>query len=210
MVLALCSSAIRRYLLAQGDLPENSLVAGVPVSTRKSDDKSLDNQVSIVFVEIETQRDNPLQCLMAIHENTKNAKEVAAVLGSSGVGGFADAIPPAAVELLGWVFDTAKLENLLPMVSNTVISNVPGPPIPLYVCGGKVEALYPLAPVLMGAGFNITVMSYVDKVNFGFMLDPHLVPDPWFLAEGMSVALDDLEAAMLKDKADLKKKPDNG
>lgn len=206
VVLALCSSAVRRYLLAQGDLPKESLITGVPVSTRKNDDKSLDNQVGLISVALETQLENPRQRLMAIHKNAKNAKEVAAVLGTTNIQGVANAIPPVAIELLGWVFDTAKLDNVIPLVSNTVISNVPGPPFPLYICGGKVEVLYPLAPVLMGAGFNITVMSYVDKVNFGFMLDPHLVPDPWFLAQGISLALDELEAAVIEDKAETKPK----
>ena len=200
VVLALCSSTIRRYLQAQGDLPKDSLVGGVPVSTRSGDDKSLDNQVGTMSVALETQLDDPLKRLMAIHKNTKNAKEVAAALGATDIQSVANSIPPVAIELLGWVFDTAKLDAVLPVVVNTVISNVPGPPIPLYLCGGKIEALYPLAPILMGMGLNITVMSYVEDINFGFMLDPHLIPDPWFLAEGIALAVDELEAVMVDEQ----------
>lgn len=200
VVLALCSSAIRRYLQAQGDLPKESLISGVPVSTRSGDDKNLDNQVGTISVALETQLDDPLKRLMAIHKGTKNAKEVVAALGATNIQSVADSVPPVAIELLSWVFDTAKLDAVVPLAVNTIISNVPGPPIPLYLCGGKIEALYPLAPILMGMGLNITVMSYVEDINFGFMLDPHLVPDPWFLAEGIALAVDELEAAMVDEQ----------
>jgi diacylglycerol O-acyltransferase len=106
------------------------------------------------------------------------------------------ALPPVAIQLLTWVMNSANLEGKIPLTANTIISNVPGPTFPLYICGGKVDAIYPLAPVLVGMGLSITVMSYVDDINFGFMLDPNLVPEPWLLAEGIANGVEELKQAI--------------
>ena len=75
------------------------------------------------------------------------------------------------------------------------ISNVPGPPFPLYVAGAQVLDTYPMGPIYEGFGLNITLMSYLDRVDFGLIADPALVPDVWRIADGLREALDELKAA---------------
>jgi hypothetical protein len=84
-------------------------------------------------------------------------------------------------------------ESLRP-VHNLVISNVPGPPFPLYLGGAELVAAYPMGPVMDGAGLNITVLSYRDHIDIGFMADRELVPDVWKLAEAVQPAFDELVA----------------
>jgi diacylglycerol O-acyltransferase / wax synthase len=85
-----------------------------------------------------------------------------------------------------------NLMSRMPMRINTVVSNVPGPPVPLYMCGGKVVAVFPSSVILEGMGLNVTVFSYLDRVDFGILVDPDLVPDIWVLANEVRGALGDL------------------
>jgi hypothetical protein len=78
---------------------------------------------------------------------------------------------------------------------NLIISNVPGPPFPIYCAGAKIVSLYPMGPLLYGTGVNITVFSYEDHVDFGFMTCRDLVPEPWKLVEGIQEAMAELHAA---------------
>ncbi|MBW2713360.1 MAG: DUF1298 domain-containing protein, partial [Deltaproteobacteria bacterium] len=196
VILAICGSALRNYLKAQKALPEEPLVAGVPISTREEGDKNLDNQVGTLSVSLETQLKDPVKRLKEIHKRSVAAKDIAGEMGATDVQAMGTALPPVAIELASWLMSSAKLDAKIPLAANTIISNVPGPPMPLYICGGKVEAIYPLAPVLVGMGLSITIMSYINDVNFGFMLDPNLVPEPWLLAEGIENGVKELKDAI--------------
>ena len=80
-------------------------------------------------------------------------------------------------------------------IFNVCISNVPGPPFPLYVAGAQVLDTYPMGPIFECFGLNITLMSYLDRVDFGLVADPSLVPDVWRIADGLREALEELKAA---------------
>jgi diacylglycerol O-acyltransferase len=81
------------------------------------------------------------------------------------------------------------------MAANALVSNVPGPPIPLYTKGARVRAIYPFGPLMLGMGLNVTVMSYLDSVDFGLQVDPELVPDPWRITDRIPDALEELVKA---------------
>ena len=81
-------------------------------------------------------------------------------------------------------------------IHNVVISNVPGPPFPLYYAGAKLESTLPMGPVMEGAGLNITVISYMDHVDIGFVVCRELVPDVWALADHAEDAMAELLAAV--------------
>ncbi len=85
-----------------------------------------------------------------------------------------------------------SLMSRIPLRVNTVVSNVPGPDVPLYMCGGKVIAVFPSSVILEGMGLNVTIFSYLDRVDFGIHIDPDLVPDVWTLADRVPAALADL------------------
>ena len=88
----------------------------------------------------------------------------------------------------------SKLADTHRPIHNVIISNVPGPPFPLYYAGAELVAAYPMGPVMEGAGLNITVFSYRDSVDFGFMACRELVPDVWAMADAVEEAFDELLA----------------
>ncbi len=193
VVLELCGSAVRRYLEAQGELPAESLVVSVPVSTRGAGDKDLGNQVGSMMVSWATDIDDPVERLRTIHENTLQAKEMSEAMRARDIQAMGDTVAPAVLNLAYRMISSTAAS--MPIGANAVVSNVPGPPVPLYMAGGRLEATYPMSLILPGMGLNITVVSYVDRVDFGVTVDPELVPDPWFLADGIPLALEELKEA---------------
>ncbi|CAN5571604.1 hypothetical protein BH24ACT4_BH24ACT4_20680 [soil metagenome] len=93
------------------------------------------------------------------------------------------------------MYTRRDLARRTPPSNNVVISNVPGPDFPLYIAGGIVESMFQMGPLLMGMSMNITVFSYRDHVDFGFLTCPESVPDPYRIANGVGPALDTLEEA---------------
>ena len=79
-----------------------------------------------------------------------------------------------------------------PVLHNLILSNVPGPPVPLYLAGARLVGIYPLGPVMDGAGLNVTVLSQEDRVGFGIVACPELVPDVWQIADAIPEALHEL------------------
>jgi hypothetical protein len=90
-------------------------------------------------------------------------------------------------------------------IFNVTISNVPGPPFPLYSIGARMVANYPVGPVMDGGGLNITVMSYLDQLDFGLQACPDVLPDLWSLADALPTALDELVKAAGVTPAQVKK-----
>ena len=193
VVLELCASAVRRYLIANDELPDESLVVSCPVSTRSDDDKQLGNQVGSMMVSWATDIEDPVERLQQISENTGSAKEMSAAIRAREIQAMGDTVSPAVLNLAYRMI--AATAARMPAAANAVVSNVPGVPVPLYMAGGRVEASYPVSIIMPGMGLNITVVSYMDRMDFGFTVDPDLVPDPWYLSEGVEIALDELKAA---------------
>ena len=106
--------------------------------------------------------------------------------------------PPLLVGLASRALWASNITDRLPVVANVIVSNVPGPPVPIYMCGAKVTGIYASSVLLAFAGLNVTLMSYIDRVDFGFTTDPDMVDDPWDIADGIQDALVELmEAAGL-------------
>lgn len=188
-VLALCSGALRRYLADEGALPELPLVAQVPVSTRTAADHQGDGtKVGAMFASLATHLDDPGDRLRAINESTRAAKEMRVSLQRDRSVGMTDALPPAAIMLAARALSASQLEERAP-VFNVIVSNVPGPDFPLYVAGSELVALYPMGPLLYGAGLNVTVMGYRGALHFGFLTCRSAVPVPQRIADGVHLEL---------------------
>jgi diacylglycerol O-acyltransferase len=99
------------------------------------------------------------------------------------------------VGLAARMYTGARLEDRTPPVFNLIISNVPGPPFDLYMAGARITGIYPMGPLLYGAGLNITVMSNATGVDFGLLTCREVVPDPWVIADALADALDELARA---------------
>ena len=177
VVLAICAGALRRYLEAKGEVPEKPLLAAIPASVRTADQRGvMGNRVSAMFATLATQLDDPVERLFAVREVMSGAKQVHEDIGGQTLTEWAEVAAPALFSRGIRIYERL-LQGRHPPIINLVVSNVPGPSFPLYCGGAKLVGLFPLGPVLAGAGLNITVLSYLDNVGFGLIGVRELVPD---------------------------------
>jgi WS/DGAT/MGAT family acyltransferase len=195
VVLAICGGALRRYLEKHDVLPEAPLVSAVPVSTRAEGDTTFDNQITNMFVSLATDVEDPLERLKAINRSTTSAKAMTKALGARQIQSLGEVASPLILGTAIRAIYRTQLMTKSPVRVNTLVSNVPGPQVPLYMCGAKVVGIYPSSVILEGMGVNITVFSYLDRLDFGIHVDPDLVPDPWVIASGVTEALTELMMA---------------
>jgi diacylglycerol O-acyltransferase / wax synthase len=191
VVMALASGVLRQFLFDRGELPNSSLVAMVPVSVHGKSDRPGRNQISGMFARLETQIADPAERLKAIAYANSVAKQHSSAIGASLLQDWSQFAAPAIFGLAMRAYARTSLTKRRP-VHNLIISNVPGPQLPLYLLGCEVKAMYPLGPIFHGSGLNITVMSLNGKLDVGLIGCPELVPDLWELADDFVVGMEEL------------------
>ena len=169
IVLAICSGALREYLLSQDALPKKPLIAMVPASVR-DDDSSMSNRITMILANLGTHKEDPLERLAIVRRSVQNAKEKFKRMNSNQI-----------LNYSAFVYSAAGLNiasGLLPkrQAFNLVISNVPGPREPLYWNGARLDALYPASLILDGQALNITMTSYLDKLEVGLTACRNALP----------------------------------
>ena len=192
IVLLLCSTALRRYFSKHGTLPKKSLIAAVPVSLRAKGDTRSDTQASIGVVSLGTHLGDLRKRLAHILAATTAMKETMGSLKSVLPTDYPSIGVPWLVEAVTALYGKARVADRIPLLANLTISNVPGPPVPLYLAGARMVAIYPTSIVMHGIGLNITVESYDQQMDFGLMADAAAMPDVRMLADAIRVAFDDL------------------
>jgi diacylglycerol O-acyltransferase / wax synthase len=195
--MSLVAGGLRRYLQRNNALPETALIAGCPVSLRQPGDTKLGNQVTMMKVNLATEYADPRIRLLAIRDSANIAKEVTADMAP----GFDAEISlpglPAAIRAATRAFEASKAANVAPVAVNLVISNVPGPRETLYSNGARVLTHYPVSIPAHGAGVNITVQSYVDRLYFAITACADALPDADQLRDDMNMAFAELKELML-------------
>ncbi|WP_424749731.1 WS/DGAT/MGAT family O-acyltransferase [Mycobacterium sp.] len=194
VVMALVSGVLRQYLAERNALPESSLVASVPVSVHGKSDRPGRNQVTAMFSSLHTELADPVDRLKAIAKANSVAKEHSSVIGASLLQDWSQFAAPAVFGIAMRLYARTRLTDSNP-VHNLVVSNVPGPQVPLYLLGCQVTAMYPLGPIFHGSGLNITVMSLQGTLNVGLISCPELLPDLWEMADEFAVGMEELLAA---------------
>jgi diacylglycerol O-acyltransferase / wax synthase len=194
MVLMVCSTALRRYFSSRRALPRKSLIAAVPITLREKGDTRSDNQASMSFISLGTNIADAKKRLAHVKAATAAMKSTMGQLKSILPTDFPSLGVPWLIEAATALYGKAKVADRLPQVANVVISNVPGPPLPLYMAGAKMLTNYPTSIVVHGMALNITVQSYDKSLDFGLMADAAAMPDVRELANAITVAFDDLRA----------------
>jgi WS/DGAT/MGAT family acyltransferase len=189
VVMALCAGGLRSWLEARNELPEQPLVAMVPVSIRTGEEtEKWTNRVSGIFASLPTDEPDPIQRVARVHEAMVGAKGLFDAVPADSLTDFTQFAPPA-VFARAMRTSTRLMARSSPV--NLVISNVPGPRDPLYTAGARMLHYYPVSTIVDGQGLNITVQSYMDTLDFGLIACRELVPDVWDLAD---LIVDDLRA----------------
>lgn len=186
VVMAMCAGVLRTWLLEHDALPEVPLVAMVPVSIRDPRaHASGGNRVSAMLASLPTQVSDPVERLARVHQATEIAKSQQAFIPQGLVDDISDFAPPALTARAARMMFGSQLLNRLPAF-NVVISNVPGPNIPVYMAGAKLLAHYPVSIVTDGVGLNITLIGYLGQLHFGIVAAREVVPDVDRMTAGLS------------------------
>jgi diacylglycerol O-acyltransferase / wax synthase len=187
IILAMCAAALRAYLRELDALPDKPLVAMVPMSIRR-DDSDSGNQVGMVLANLATHIEDPKERLATISRSVKNSKDRFAKMSQTEI-----------LSYLGTSMAVSGLNMATGLVPerqsfNLVISNVPGPRQPLYFDGARLDGIYPVSIVLDGQALNITVLSNVDKLEFGLVACRRTLPHMQKLLTHLEQGLRELEA----------------
>lgn len=187
VTLAMCASALRRYLLDLDALPDRPLVAMVPVSTRK-DDSDSGNQVAMVLASLATHLADPADRFKAILRSMGAAKERLARMSPAEMLNYlAVVMAPSGINMATGLAPTWQAFNV-------VVSNVPGPKQTLYFNGARMEGTYPVSIVLDGQALNITLTSYGDDMEVGLVACRRTLPHMQKLLQYLEDGLAELEA----------------
>jgi WS/DGAT/MGAT family acyltransferase len=202
MVLMVCSTALRRYFGKKRTLPKKSLIAAVPITLRDAGDTSADNQASMSLISLGTNIADPRRRLAHVRAASAAMKSTMGSVKSILPTDYPSLGVPWLIEAATALYGKARVADKIPQVANVVISNVPGPPVPLYIAGARMLTNYPTSIVVHGMALNITVQSYDQSLDFGLIADAVAVPDVKMLAEAIAIAFDDLRALPLPHERD--------
>lgn len=191
VVLASCTYGLRSYLQTHDTIPDRPLVCSVPVSTHGAGDPGRSaNQVSTMFVNLPVQLADPVDQLQAIHVGSLGAKDVQQSVGTEMISDVIELIPASLFHAATRLYSDAGFADRFAPVHNLVVSNVIGSPVPLYLAGAQVVAMFPFGPLMEGTGLNVTVLSNNGEMNIGLIACPHLVPDLDDLLESMATGVE--------------------
>jgi len=196
VITAVVGGALRHYLDSRGELPEQPLLAAAPVSVHDQTEKRVGaTKLSVMFSSLATNEKDPVARLRTIASANDGAKEIQRMVGADTLMRWAEHSWLNAFALGARLYSTLHLADHHRVIHNLILSNVPGPPVPLYMAGARLVGVYPLGPIMDGAGLNVTALSQGDRVGFGIVSCPDLVSRVWDIADEMPRALLELVEA---------------
>ena len=195
VVLTVTSGAMRRFFAGRGEEHEGSLVAMVPVSVRGAGERdALGNRITALLVSLADGVGEPATRLGYIREGMASAKAQNRSVDADLFAGWAQATCPVVATRMSRLVTNLRLFDRVAPMFNLIVSNVPGPDIPLYLAGARMEAMYPVGPIIEGVGVNVTIFSYGDSMFVGVQGCWDLVPDVEVIGRAMEESLAELVA----------------
>ena len=198
VILTVCAGALRHYLLHHEELPEESLVAWVPINARRGahdGGKDIGNFVTSMTTPIFTDIEDPLERLQHIHAATRESKAARSGVSARLMTDLSQHVPAATLVTAGrLVLRAGMAANLC----NLFISNVPGPQVPVYMNGAKQVATYGLAPLVDGMGLFVATPSYDGKISFNVTSTRETLPDIEFFVDCIDESLADCSKIVTK------------
>jgi diacylglycerol O-acyltransferase len=210
VVMAVCAGGLRTWLELHDALPDEPLVALVPVSIRTGEEADRwTNRVSMLTTALPTDEPDPVARIRRVHDAMASSKELFQALPAERLTDFTEFPPPAVFARAMRLSARLRLGSRL-TPGNLVISNVPGPRRPLYAAGARLEHYYPVSVIMEGQGLNVTVQSYLDRLDFGVVACPELVPDVEVLLRAILDEIDALAAYAGQSAAPATPSPPSG
>lgn len=198
VILAICAGALRKYLLEKDELPEKPLVAMVPVSTRtKEQSDDMGNQVSAMYIQLATDEEDHLKRLKTIHVNTLIGKLYQDAIDAESLMGYAEVIPFGLANVAARYYSRANIAKKHNPIFNLVITNVPGPQLPLYMAGHKLHTNMGTAPIIDGMGLIVPIFSYNGTISISPTSASNIMPDISLFARYIREAANEMEQAAL-------------
>jgi hypothetical protein len=161
----------------------------------KVDDTHNNTQVSLLFANLGSDIEDPVERLQSVAVANQAAKALQDSIGDDILLQWLDHAWLRGIGLGAKLYSRLHLADHHPVIFSLILSNVAGPRDPLYLAGGRLVGLYPLGPIMDGLGLNITVLSEEDRLGFGVVSCPELVPDVWRLAATFPEAVAELRSA---------------
>ncbi len=194
--LAIIGGAMRKYLLSKDDLPDNTLTAMAPISVRSDKEKGdMGNQVAAMIAPLGTHIEDPVERLAYVHSQTTNSKAMTEAVGARNMTEMSKISPALYMALGAQLYTRLGLANRMGPPFTTVVTNVPGPPVPIYSSGARLESMMGLLCLTDGLGLGHVVQSYVDEATIAFTACRTLMPDPEFYAECLQESFEELRDA---------------
>jgi len=210
-MLTIVAGGLRKYLDSKGELPDQSLVTGCPIDVRSPEERAAGgNMVGFMNVALRTDINEPLERLAAVHAESLSAKAYAEALGPRMMVDLSDVMPGNVLSLAIRAASSTGLSEANVM-QNTIVTNVPGAPFQLYLCGAALIDSISLGPLLPNVGlFHIVYSSVLEKkgsINLSFTACRDMLPDPAFYADCLQQSFDELRTATLQRAKPAKTKP---
>jgi diacylglycerol O-acyltransferase / wax synthase len=197
VVLGLVGEALRSWLADRGELPGRALVAEVPVSIRTAATRhDVGSRVANSFVSLATDIGDPVERLRAIHRSSQDAKAMQRDFAACKRVNLSDVPVPGLLGLAVRAFAATGLDARIPPIYSAIVSSIPGPTIDFYMAGAKVNAIYPMGPLMYASGLTVTALTLGDQIHFGLVTCPDVVPDGWAIADRLQDALAQLTGAI--------------
>lgn len=201
-VLFVIGGALRRYFSKHGPLPRKSLIAAVPVSTRAAGDTTSNNQATMTLMSLGTHLASPAERLAHVMASSQAMKAQMNQLKSLMPTDFPSLGIPWLMQAGAMLYGRAKVAEKLPVIANVVISNVPGPQMPLYLAGAKMITNYPTSIAVHGLALNVTVQTYNQSLDIGLMACGEALPETAELAAYVEAAFMEFQALPVAEVAD--------
>lgn len=198
--LAIIGGALRQYLAHHGELPDRTLTAMAPISVRGSDEQGdMGNQVAAMIAPLGTHLADPGERLAYVHSQTVNSKAMTDALGARNMTEMSKVSPALFMALGAQLYTRLGLASRVAPPFSTVVTNVPGPPVPIYSAGARLESMMGLLCLTDGMGLGHVVQSYVGQATIAFTADRKLMPDPEFYADCIEQSFTELRDLARKD-----------
>jgi WS/DGAT/MGAT family acyltransferase len=200
VVLTVVAGALGRHMRRHGhDTQDVTLKAMVPVSVRADVERgALGNRVAAMWAPLPVGILDPVQRLLEINRSMEVIKESGQAVGAQVLTELSGFAPPTIMAQAARLQARQRLFNL-------VVTNVPGPQVPLYMLGRELDAIYPMVPLAENTALGIAIMSYFGQLNFGLVSDFDALDDVESLAEELALSIEEIVAAA--DAASEKPRP---